>query len=178
MHSYAWTALRTIESDPQPSDYIITTSSGSTVTVIPLVSDFVLQIFRSKDIYLRVLQFWKKIQKYDLQKFIARIISYNDKLNMIKVQKVNPLNNFSYGGADISGLDITSLEKEVISIIEQLGEYGLVQGDTRLDNIGTYNGHYVLFDYDNAKIDASIKDIEHNIRIFQKSLSLSLNLKL
>lgn len=175
MHHLAWKALRTIEHNPQPCNYIITTSSGSSVTVIPVTKNYVLQVFTCNDIYLNVLQFWHAVQHNNLEALIAPILDHDDTINMIKVQKVHPLNDFSYHGANISGLDVHILEKEVTHIIEQLGEYGLVQGDTRLDNVGTYDGHYVLFDYDNAKLNVPVTAINRDLQIFQKSLRYTLS---
>ena len=53
-----------------------------------------------------------------------------------------------------------------------LGEEGLLHGDPRLDNIGydLDNTRYVLFDYDKAGTNPSVREIENNLDMFDRSM--------
>jgi hypothetical protein len=162
-----------------PENCIVTSSSGSSVTIIPKEVDYVLQAFPNKDNYERIKTFWNELlntKDTDLLTYLAPIRDFYDNRLIIKVKKVAPLNNFG-GTTKLPDEGHGKMEKDIRQAIECLGEYGLVQGDARIDNIGfdVDTKRYVLYDYDQAKIKASVCQVINNLSMFDESLKFFLS---
>jgi hypothetical protein len=156
-----------------PENTIVTSSSGQSVTIIPKEHDYVLQAFPSLERYKNIKNFWAKIAdcESDVTKFLAPILDFYDEIQTIKVKKVAPLNNF---GVNINFNKSAEgpIRDQIAEAIVMLGEEGLLHGDPRLDNIGydLDNTRYVLFDYDKAGTNPSVREIENNLDMFDRSM--------
>lgn len=156
-----------------PENTIVTSSSGQSVTVVPKEHDYVLQAFPSLERYQNIKNFWSKVNESesDVTKFLAPILDFYDEIQTIKVKKVAPLNNFGVN-VKVNKSAEASIRDQIAEAIVILGEEGLLHGDPRLDNIG-YNldsTRYVLFDYDKADTNPSVREIENNLEMFDRSM--------
>jgi tRNA A-37 threonylcarbamoyl transferase component Bud32 len=171
----AITALTSLSGHRTPENTIITTSGGLSVTVIPIELDYVMQSFISESVYNRIKAFWAQIirARLNIRLNLAQILEFYDNSLMIKVQKVQPLNEYT---TTIPTMLLKHQRSDLMDDIDEtitaLGRIKVVHGDPRLDNIGwsETDQKYVLFDYDNTLIGASYEQIDHDHRILQKSM--------
>jgi hypothetical protein len=166
-------AIDILPGNRESTNTIITTSSGNSVTIIPLELDYVLQVFTGVSTYNRIKDFWTRVtsdSESDMN--LAEIKEFYDDQIMIKVEKVLPLNNFTVT-IDLNHHNLDGLVDDVTETLVALGRINVIHGDPRLDNIGWSNVRqtYVLYDYDSVKCNASITDICEDQRILEKSIN-------
>lgn len=174
LHDRAKLAMSLLPHCCTVEDCIVTSSNGSSVTVVSKLVDYVLQAYLNPMHYNKIKQFWKCLSETEdtiLLTCVAPILDFYDNEYIIKVKKVAPLDRF---GATVylPGEGVSQIESDIIDAIERLGEYGLSQGDPRLSNIGQDldTQRWVLFDYDYGRTDVSIDAIKHDLDTFKNSL--------
>ncbi len=139
---------------------VVTSSSGNSVTVIPLELPYVLQAFCYRPTYLRIKDFWTHLCNHRLTEFVAPIYDFIDPICAIRVKKVRPISDF----------DSPKMHSDIREAIYALGEASLCHGDVRLDNIGYSESRYVLYDYDSVRVGADIHGVWKDLSMFEDSI--------
>lgn len=149
-------------------------SSGN--SIIYISKHIVFQKFYSKKVAIRIVNIISNLQKYttyniiiqngfgkfknilfkhrlhyETFNYIVPLIYYFHKENIITWKKISPLNMLSYG------LSKQFLKKNSLKIcydiskaLIALRKNNIFHNDTVLDNIGIYNGNFILFDFDGS----------------------------
>jgi hypothetical protein len=174
LHTRAKLAMTLLPHPCTVENCIVTSSNGSSVTVVSKLVDYVLQAYLNPIRYDKIKQFWISLRETEDPKLltcVAPILDFYDTEFIIKVKKVAPLDRF---GAIVylPGEGVSQIDRDITYAIEYLGEYGLSQGDPRLSNIGQDldTQRWVLFDYDYARNDVSIDAIIRDLDTFKNSL--------
>lgn len=156
----------------------ITDSSGSSTVFIG--DDFVWQYFKNHRVADKICELYKKLFKnpifeynnkeYNIFDYIVPLefsacdnstSNYNS--NVIIWKRIETLNKRSFI------IDFEKLERDIIIALNGLHSMGYVHGDCTLDNIGYYNGNYVLFDFDMSKL-ATPEGIAKDFSLFYSSM--------
>jgi len=98
------------------------------------------------------LYFEENVLKYNNFDFIVNLVSYIPN-NVIVWKKVFCLNMLE--GKELSSFILKNIKKLVWDIskaLNTLHNLNIYHGDCRIDNIGIYNGNFILFDFDGSKI--------------------------
>jgi len=100
--------------------------------------------------------------------YIVPIISvYKHVIIWKKIRTLNTMNNL----ANFIIRNIEKLMWDIMSSLTVIHDAGVIHGDATIDNIGIYNGNFVLFDFDSSKTEGENTDI----RTFERSLNFNTN---
>lgn len=166
---------------PQPrtvENTKVLTSSGLSVTVVLLDSDFVYQGYISPRVFRRFINLYQRVLLHATdprRRYILMGKPVDDRV--FEFPKIYPLNNFtadpSYVKAEIRA-HYTPIKRDITKALGFLHSIGIEHGDARLDNVGwnEKTGNYVLFDFDKSVIHPVMtRDIiEGDMYTFNESL--------
>lgn len=147
----------------------------------------VYQIFKKEATVSRIVSILKNINNvikidyidYDLSKYITNIKKYDIDKKLIVWNKIRPLNSFKT--EELQNIIIDNIFKllwDIGKALTGLHKNNILHGDCRIDNIGIYEGNFVLFDFDGSRVS----DIKENILYkdfydFKKSIEFNLDKK-
>lgn len=172
LHTPCQRALDLLPGERTAENTRVTSSSGTNATLIPAELPYVLQAYRSPEVYFRIHKFWERAKGTP---GLAEILWFRDDLQIIAVEKVEPLS--AVPGADwLSNID--EIHEQVSRTIRALGDKSLAHGDTRMDNIGWSNtkSRYLLYDYDSAKTDATPEQVSADVLALGTSIEYHVDL--
>lgn len=121
----------------------------------------VYQIFKKHATVLRIVELLKSVNniiktdyvEYDLLKYITNIKRYDIDKKLIIWNKIKPLNSFET--EELQSIIINNIFKllwDIAKALTGLHKNNILHGDCRLDNIGIYEGNFVLFDFDGSRV--------------------------
>lgn len=158
------------------NNYNIKTSSGSSKVYIDKKDNIVIQQYisyqvakRISDIMLKLLEkkqitlnivfqkgfgpnkkvFLKTEIKYDPFNYITPFLFYIEKDNIIAWKKITPLNESEKTiSREFLKKNFFKIWYDISKGLNALKTINIIHNDTVIDNIGIYNGNFVLFDFD------------------------------
>jgi hypothetical protein len=139
----------------------ITSSSGSSVVIV--ADTVVFQYYKSRDVKKKICDIYKRIIdnnlfeydgiEYNLTDYIVPVNTMLCNINndiiidhVIIWTKIQPVNLIK------ERVNIFKMKRDIDIALNGLQQKRIAHGDTRIDNIGFYNGKYILFDFDMSKI--------------------------
>ena len=155
---------------------IVLSSSGTSVTVIPEETNYVLQMYKSQSIFRKIVTFLNTVHEHPdpRTKYIVQGNAVTE--GIIKYKKLHPLNAFASDISSSSSKLIKSnyrqIEQDIKNAIAYLHSIKVRHGDTRIDNIGydLESNVFVLFDYDKISLTLTRAGAEDDNEIFKESL--------
>lgn len=138
----------------------LTASSGLSIVIIDTHYNYVHQYYLSKDLYKKVLDNVTKL-KQTINHGFVKIISYNDELQLITYEKVEPIKDDDF--------DMSKLKNDVFKTLKAMKRFGISHGDLVLDNIGysKTDNQYLIYDFETVKFD--VKE-SNDLYTFLKSI--------
>ena len=173
MVALARKGISMFETESTPDNILaIATSSGSSVTIIRIDVPYVIQLYRLKETYDRIVDFCTAVAETDGdgREFLVPCQFHDDQNKAIGFKKIWPLNNF---GVDLDTADVNldHLKANITSALTYLSDAGMSHGDPRLDNVGVdAEGRYVLFDYDKVSFESDPSDLSKFATSFKNLL--------
>jgi RIO-like serine/threonine protein kinase len=160
---YAYTLIFNYMTDPE-APIKITSSSGSSIVFLSNESPVVVQIFSDRKLCDRVFTVINSVmhkvckvpinsavtEEYTIDDYIVPFELYFPDNNIIMWRRIQTMNSLD----DIGKYIVKNYWKFVWDLshgLQCIHSSGFVHGDCSIDNIGVYNGHFVLFDFDMAK---------------------------
>jgi len=151
----------------------VVSSSGSVLVIV--FDNFVIKLFQNLHTFNRAWKVLYSIRDENCN-HIINMIDYlsmenkiiNVKIHLIVTEKLTPLITYIHNDRilDLKENEIFKLFKDIGIALDCINEYGYVQGDCTLDNIGRIDENFVLFDFNCA---SSIKTRNDDINVLLRS---------
>lgn len=184
-------------------DITFKTSSGSTTVFLFKGYDFVLQVYKDKGVFTRIIDIFYTISmcpfvnidithqtgfgrrskidsiqfRYDLRKYVIYPREYFSDHNAIIFDRIIPITNRHIEIPEYMKQDdyILKLIWDTSLALEGIHKSGYIHGDCTLDNIGiTKTKNFILFDLDMSRPISDDYPPENDFRILKKSLEFHL----
>lgn len=148
-------------------DFKILDSSGSSVAIIMTNSDLVYQIYKSKELYHKIIKFYDRLKN---KEYVVQMIDKKPEINTIVWKKITPLHE---KGREYIKTHRKKIKKELEKGLVLFSDSGLRHGDSTLDNAGmTTDDRYVWYDFDSSKLSPNLGADTY---LLNKSLKFWLN---
>jgi hypothetical protein len=160
-------------------------SNGLSHVFVYTKYDNVYQMFKKEATVSRIVDILKSVNntiktdyvEYDLSKYITNIKKYDIDKKLVVWNKITPLNSFKTEELQkIISCNIFKLLWDIGKALTGLHQNNILHGDCRLDNIGIYEGNFVLFDFDGSRVSDLEEDIFYkDFYDFKKSIEFNLD---